>query len=243
MGGAFFPLDERWGVQASVYSPERAKQMVWLASHMAFAAASEAFVRIARRAVPLNAVWDETQRHGERLKRYRDRQQAVVGVERVVLPPPGTDHDRPLGVSLDGGKMNIRGEGWKEFKAGAVFDVVATPEQDAQTGEWVDQVHGVNMTYRAVLGSVDEFAPCLWALSVERQVPQAADVAVVADGADWIWNLADDLFRTRSRLLIGTMLPSMSPLRPKPSIPTTRQRPPAGSKRAALTCSWAKPTG
>ena len=28
----------------------------------------------------------------------------------------------------------------------------------------------------------------------ERQVPQAADVAVVADGADWIWNLADDLF-------------------------------------------------
>lgn len=181
-------------MQASVYSPERAKQMVWLASHMAFAAASEAFVRIARRAVPLNAVWDETQRHGERLKRYLDQQQAAVGVERVVLPPPGDDHDRPLGVSLDGGKMNIRGEGWKEFKAGAIFDVVATPERDQPTGEWVDQVHGVNMTYRAVLGSVDEFAPALWALAVEQQVPQAADVAVVADGADWIWNLADDLF-------------------------------------------------
>lgn len=168
--------------------------MVWLASHMAFAAASEAFVRIARRAVPINAVWDETQRHSERLKRYLDQQQAAVGVERVVLPPPGADHDRPLGVSVDGGQMNIRGEGWKEFKAGAIFDVLATPERDRQTGEWVDQVHAVNMTYRAVLGSVDEFAPCLWALAVERQVPQAADVAVVADGADWIWNLADDLF-------------------------------------------------
>jgi len=161
---------------------------------MAFAAASEAFVRIARRAVPLNAVWDETQRHGERLKRYLEQQQAAVGVERVVLPAAGADHDRPLGVSVDGGQMNIRGEGWKEFKAGAIFDVVATPEQDRQTGEWVDQVHGVNMTYRAVLGSVDQFAPGLWALAVERQVPQAADVAVVADGADWIWNLADDLF-------------------------------------------------
>ncbi len=177
-----------------MYSPERAKQMVWLASHMAFEAAGEAFERIARRVLPVSAIWDETQRHGERLKRYLDQQQAAVGVERVVLPPAGADHDRPLGVSLDGGKMHIRGEGWKEFKAGAVFDVVATPELDPQTGEWVDQVHGANMTYRAVLGSVDEFAPSLWALAVERQVPQAADVAVVADGADWIWNLADDLF-------------------------------------------------
>jgi hypothetical protein len=201
VGGAFFPLDERWGVQASVYSPERAKQMVWLASHMAFAAASEAFARIARRVLPVNGIWDETQRHGQRLKRYLDQQQAAVGVERVVLPPAGADHDRPLGVSLDGGKMNIRAEGWKEFKAGAVFDVVATPERDPQTGEWVDAVHGVNMTYRAVLGSVEEFAPSLWALAVERQVPQAAEVAVVADGADWIWNLTDDLFPDATQIV------------------------------------------
>jgi hypothetical protein len=168
--------------------------MVWLASHMAFEAAAEGFARLVQRTVPVNAIWDETQRHGERLRRHLAQHQAAVGVERVVLPPAGADHDRPLGVSLDGGKMNIRGEGWKEFKAGAVFDLVATPERDEQTGEWVDHVHGVNMTYRAVLGSVEEFTPSLWALAVERQVPQAADVAVVADGADWIWNLADDLF-------------------------------------------------
>jgi hypothetical protein len=178
-----------------VYSPERAKQMVWLAaSGPSYLDAAEVFERIARRAVPTSSIWDETQRHGERMKAYVQQQQAVVGVERVVLPPAGADHDRPLGVSLDGGKMHIRGEGWKEFKAGAVFDLVATPELDPDTGEWVDQVHGVNMTYRAVLGGVEDFAPSLWALAVERQVPQAADVAVVADGADWIWNLADDLF-------------------------------------------------
>lgn len=190
----FFPLDERWGLGAGVYSPGRAKQMVWLASHMGFAAAAEAFDRLVHQRVPVCAVWDASQRHGERFKGYLARQQAAVGVERVVLPPAGADHDRPLGVSLDGGRMNIRGEGWKEFKAGAVFDVVVTPALDPATGDWGDQVHGVNMTYRAVLGNVDEFAPALWALAVERQVPQAAEVAVVADGADWIWNLADDLF-------------------------------------------------
>ena len=190
----FFPLDERWELTHSVYSPELAKQMVWLASSRAYPEAVETFARIGRRSVPAGVIWEETQRHGERLRRYLAHQQAQVSVERVVLPPAGADHDRPLGVSLDGGKMHIRGEGWKEFKAGAVFDVVATPELDRETGEWVDQVHGVNMTYRAVLGSVEDFAPSLWALAVERQVPQAADVAVVADGADWIWNLADDLF-------------------------------------------------
>lgn len=168
--------------------------MVWLAAHLPFAVAAEAFERLADRRVPTDAIWDETQRHGKRLQRHVAQQQAAVGVERVVLPPAGSDHDRPLGVSLDGGKLNLRGEGWKEFKAGAVYDLTVLPEKDAQTGEWVDRVHGVNMTYRAVLGDKDEFAPALWALAVARQVPQAADVTVTADGADWIWSLVADLF-------------------------------------------------
>lgn len=190
----FFPLDKRWGVTVGVYSPEFAKQMVWLAGHMSYAAAVEGFERLARRTVPRCAIWDETQRHAERFQRYQQQQQAQAGVERVVLPPAGQDHNRPLGLSLDGGKMNIRGEGWKEFKAGTVFDVVVTPELDRESGEWVDQVHGVNMHYCAVLGSVDEFAPALWALAVDRQVPQAANATVTGDGADWIWNLSDDYF-------------------------------------------------
>lgn len=169
--------------------------MVWLAASVpSYAAAAEVFERIARRAVPASSIWAETQVQGERMKDYLQQEQAAVGVERVVLPPAGADHDRPLGVSLDGGKINIRGEGWKEFKAGAVFDLVATPELDRETGEWLDAVHGVNMLYRAVLGSVEEFGFSLWALAVACQVPQAADVSVVADGADWIWNLVADLF-------------------------------------------------
>jgi hypothetical protein len=45
-----------------------------------------------------------------------------------------------------------------------------------------------------VLGSTNEFAPARWALAVERQLPQAADLSVTADGAEWIWNLAADYF-------------------------------------------------
>ncbi len=99
--------------------------------------------------------------------------------------------------------MHIRGEGWKEFKVGTVFDVVVEPERDPGTGEWVEQAHGVtthalarsaSVAYRAVLGTVNEFAPALRALAVEHQVPQAADLSVTADGAEWIWNLVADYF-------------------------------------------------
>ena len=194
MAEGFFPLDERWQVTASVYSPERAKQMVWLAGHLTYEAAAEVFERLAHCAIPASAIWDETQRHGERLKGYVTHQQAQVAVERVVLPPAGQDHHQRLGLSLDGGKMHIRGEGWKEFKAGTVYDVVVTPELEPETQEWEDQAHGVNMDYRAVLGTVEDFAPALWALAVARQVPQAADLSVTADGAEWIWNLTADYF-------------------------------------------------
>ena len=51
----------------------------------------------------------------------------------------------------------------------------ADPERDPQTGDWVDQANGVNtlalarsasVAYRAVLGTVDEFAPALRAAAV-----------------------------------------------------------------------------
>lgn len=168
--------------------------MVWLAAKDTYAEAAATFTRIGRRSIPASTIWEVSQRQGEQLRAYVARHQAQVGVERVVLPPAGADHDRPLGISLDGGMVHVRGEGWKEFKTGAVFDLIAVPELNRDTGEWEDQVHGVNLAYRAVLGSVNEFAPALWALAVERDVPQAADVAVVADGADWIWNLTADLF-------------------------------------------------
>jgi hypothetical protein len=193
-GWVFFPLDERWQVTESVYSPERAKQMVWLAATRSYAEAAETFERIAGRAVPATSIWRETQRHGARLQQHVERQQAQVAVERVVLPPPGRDHHQRQGVSLDGGKMHIRGEGWKEFKVGTVYQVLSRLERDRETGERVEQAHGVDMAYRAVLGSVEEFGPALWALAVQQQVPQAADLSVTADGAEWIWNLTADYF-------------------------------------------------
>lgn len=190
----FFPLDEKWGLTGSVYSPERAKQMVWLSGLLPYEQAAEVFERIGHRSAPAASIWRQTQAYGQRLKAYADQQQELVSVERVVLPPPGLDHQQRKGVSIDGGMVNIRGEGWKEFKVGAVFDVEQRLERDPVTGELVEQAHGVNVAYAAVLGTVEQFAPALWVEAVNHRVPQAADSSVTADGADWIWNLAAGYF-------------------------------------------------
>ena len=114
--------------------------------------------------------------------------------ERVVLADTAHDQAQRKGISMDGGMVNIRGEGWKEMKAGAVFDIEMRLERDPRTREWTDMAHGVKMVYTAVLGSVSQFAPALWALAVRSNVPQAAQSSVTADGAEWIWALVPDYF-------------------------------------------------
>lgn len=195
MGKAFFPLDHRWGLNESLYSPALAQHMVWLSGMVSsYEAAAEVFQRVAGCAIPAVSLWRQTQQHGERLAAYVKRQQEQVSPQRVVLPGPHEDHTRRKGVSLDGGMVNIRGEGWKEVKVGTVYDVEQRLERDPATRELVEQPHGVNMTYTAVLGAVEQFAPALWALAVHGAAPQAADSSVTADGAEWIWNLAADYF-------------------------------------------------
>ena len=194
-----YPLDERWALTGSVYSPGLQRQMVWAAARGTYAEASEMFTRLGQRTIPPTSIWAVTQAVGADWVNRAAQAQAATPPERVELPPAGQDHAVPKAVSLDGGMVHIRQEGWKEFKTGVVADLRAATEPEpldtqTETVEAADGPHLVNPTYRAVLGDVDTFSPALWALAVEAQVPTAATVVVTADGADWIWNLADDLF-------------------------------------------------
>lgn len=190
----FFPLDKAWGLGVSVYSPQLSQQMVWISAHLPYEQAQAAFARLANRHIPSTSIWRESQRQGERLRAFVAHQSEQVSVERVILPDERTDHSQPKGGSLDGGMVNIRQEGWKEFKIGALFDVVVTSAIVPDTLESIEQTRAVNTAYAAVLGDVEAFAPALWALAVTVGFPQAADTCITSDGAAWIWNLVGDLF-------------------------------------------------
>jgi hypothetical protein len=108
----FFPLDDRLALQkGSVFSPELARNMVWLAGLMPYEQAREVLERLSGQMVASASIWHQVQAHGKRMKTYLKRQEDLVGVERVGLPANKADHDQRKGVSIDGGMMHIRGEG------------------------------------------------------------------------------------------------------------------------------------
>jgi hypothetical protein len=117
------PLDEQLGLNASVYSRQIAQKMVWLSGLLPYEQCEAVMREIGERLIPASSIWRQTQRHGERLQAVVEHQRDQVSVERVVLPDGQYDHDQRKGVSMDGGMVNIRDEGWRELKVGAVFDV------------------------------------------------------------------------------------------------------------------------
>jgi hypothetical protein len=193
VGAGVFPQDEQWGLNESVYSAELAKQMVWLSGLLPYGQCEGVFERIAGRLIPASSIWRQTQRHGQRLQQAVEHHRSQVGVERVVLPDALHDHAQRKAVSMDGGMVNIREEGWRELKVGAVFDVEARLERNPQTQQLDEMAHGVNIHYTAVVGTKEAFTPALWALAVDHALPTAKERAVVADGAAWIWNVAEDV--------------------------------------------------
>jgi hypothetical protein len=101
---------------------------------------------------------------------------------------------RDLGVAIDGARVNLRQEGWKELKVGCVFDIEVRPTRDKETGEWVDLAHAVHNTYVAHLGGPEIFGRAVWAEARQRHWTQAAETIAMGDGAPWIWNLAKEHF-------------------------------------------------
>jgi hypothetical protein len=193
VGTVFSPLDEQLKLNRSAYSPELARRMVWLSGLLPYQQCAAVFAEIGERLIPGSSIWRQTQQHGERLKTYVAQQRDQVSVERVVLPEACDEHDQRKAVSLDGGMVNIRGEGWREMKIGAIFDVELQRERNPQTGQLDEMAHGVNLHYTAVLGSKDSFTPALWALAVQHELPMAKERAVIGDGAAWVWNVAEDV--------------------------------------------------
>lgn len=188
-------------MRGSQYSDTLSKQMVWLSGLLPYGQVTQVFERIGHRCIPQSNLWREAQVQGERLQAELDHQRAAVAPERVVVGHERDDHDTPKGVSMDGGMVNIRGEGWKEFKAGVVYDVGQRPGQDPQSGEPVDLPCIETRHYTAVLGDVGQFAPALWAVAVAQDLPRAARSSVTADGAEWIWNLTADLFPDSAQIV------------------------------------------
>jgi hypothetical protein len=192
----FFPLDRQLKLRAKHWSEGLLKLAVWLSGIVDYDQVEEVLAKVGQITISDSSVWREAQVWGAGF-------QALMEAERIrshLLPGRwGKPYKRAepkgrMGVSMDGGMIHIRDEGWKELKVGCVFDVEVRPTWDKETGDWVELAHAVKNSYTAHLGGPEIFGQMVWAEASRRNWEQAADTEVVADGAPWIWNLALDHF-------------------------------------------------
>jgi hypothetical protein len=108
---------------------------------------------------------------------------------------------RRMGAAMDGTMIHIRGEGWKELKAGCVFEVKKGSVFDERTGEWEEVGQARSNSYAGHLGGPEAFGKLLWAEARQREWMEAGRTQVIGDGAPWIWNLAGEHFYSSEQVV------------------------------------------
>jgi hypothetical protein len=193
---AFFPLDRQLQLWEKHWSEQLAKQAVWLSGLVEYEKAAEILARVGHVCMSTSSVWRRTQGWGERFRELEETERIIANAipREVGGPRRGTEPVGRKGVALDGGKIHIRGEGWKEFKVGCVFDVAVRPTLNRETGDMNDAAHAVRNSYVTHLGGPEVFGELVWAEARRRGWERAPDTEVLGDGAVWIWNLAADYY-------------------------------------------------
>lgn len=214
MGRVFFPLDERLGVAGESWSPGLKRVGTWLAVQTrSYQCAVEGLAESLGVVVSKSSLWRVVQAKGREVKtRLKEEAQEQWGLpQRGVVVGGESRSNQKMGIAMDGVYINLIGEGWKEVKVGAVFKIAALSEsekrrrlsrhgQKAPADEEIrEMVKAWQISYCAVLGSVDEFEPIQWAEAQRRGLTQCWDKVVLGDGAEWIdriyQNCYDDAIR------------------------------------------------
>lgn len=173
-----------------------AKHSVWLCGQVDDDFAEQVMSQIGGVFISDTSIWRQQHAWGEQIRlNERLRAESANAVPLRGQVGPNALHDAPdRGVAMDGAMIFVRDEGWKELKAGCVFDIALQPEVVPATGETEWSAHAVNTSYLGVLGGPERFGEHLWAEALRRRVPAAHDSVVCGDGAPWIWNLALEHF-------------------------------------------------
>ncbi len=169
---------------------------MWLCGQLDDDWAEQILVQVGGISISDSSIWRRVKVWGEKIKAQEQTRRATAsalpGRGAVTCGETATAHD--MGVAMDGAMIHIRKEGWKELKVGCVFEIALRPEWDQETGETVERAHAIHNSYTAFLGGPEKFGELVWAEACRRGVPQARDSVVIGDGANWIWNLAQEHF-------------------------------------------------
>jgi hypothetical protein len=119
-------------------------------------------------------------------------------VEEAEPPTKGsTPPDKPLYVGIDGGMVFVDGR-WQEVELGVIF----AGEDRAIIGKNGERERGALLakSFVAVRGKPEQLEQRLWPAAVRAGATER-EVAILGDGAPWIWNGPAQLFPRRVEIL------------------------------------------
>ena len=178
------------------WSNEVIRLAVWLSGQVSFEQAAEILCRVGRVEMSASSIWRRVEKWGNRLlaQEEEERRRANVVPSREQPETGEVNHKQPMGFSLDGWMLNIRGEGWKEVKSASIFEVKQHEVMDQKTGEKVEQAQATAVSYIAHLGGPEVFGEKLWTEGMRRQLHTAYEKACISDAAAWIWGVCVDYY-------------------------------------------------
>jgi hypothetical protein len=179
------------------YSEGVLKEVVWLSGVIdSFAEAEEVLQRVGHLSISDSSVWRRKEEWGKRFKAIEKarREKANTLSRGNNFREQVLGSTKRMGVSMDGTKVYIREEKWKELKVGCSFQIDVFPTWNRETQEWEELAHAVDNRYVAHLGGPELFGQMMWAEARQRGWEQAEGKEVIGDGAPWIWNLAQEYF-------------------------------------------------
>ena len=173
------PLDRTLDLQRDSHSPGVRRLASRFGALLPFGPAAATLADAARIQLSPSTVRVVSEAVGAR--READLHQQVTDAWRDGLPEVAGPTPERLYVAMDGVRiMSTTGEG-KEAKVGVIV-----PERPAPAGHWTRGA----ASYVASFATAAAFGPRLAVEAHRRGLEGAAEVVVLGDGAEWIWNLA-----------------------------------------------------
>lgn len=208
------PFDQQWGLGSQRSSPGLQRLISYLAASLTQQEVAEAISRLLPCAISARQVLNVTQPIGEAFVRREEEQvqqflaqaesshsseaeqQAARGepIRRLYVEMDGVmARLRRESVPLQKGEQEREGDIYREVKVGAVFVAEAGRERSKLVpGVFVDTPGPI--AYVARRTTAEDFGPLLAALAQSVGIQRARQVVILADGAKWIWNLAEEQF-------------------------------------------------
>ncbi len=196
-GEVGFPADGRLGLDGFV--TRRARRMACLAGVSDPFRKAEVLLReLSGWAVDAETIRRLTHAEASTATRTRDRREGLPAAFAQAQATANGPLDAE--VHIDAGKVNTRG-GWRDVKV-AVLAVRgrATPCASGEAEGRKLPAPAVRSVIAAV-GEVSLFAPRCRAEAERLGLTDPSRLSVLGDGAEWIWNLADEQFPTAGQVL------------------------------------------